>query len=148
MILRVIWWWWWSEASGAMIDSIPLLSRQSTRRMLPKMGSYLVVLFTELVEDYVVPTYWWWEPEHMYHLTAMKWYNMPWIFSNAARGHVSRHPLCEPRNPLSWLRIHCIQSLNPFFHNNKTQKIEILDGFVLGFLLSSILLSIHLCSIY
>ena len=49
MILRVI--WWWSEASGAMIDSIPLPSRQSTRRMLPKMGSYLVVLFTELVED-------------------------------------------------------------------------------------------------
>ena len=30
--------------------------------------------------------------------------------------------------------IFTIQSLNPFFYNNKTQKIEVLDGFILYFL--------------
>ena len=104
MILRVI--WWWSEASGAMIDSIPLPSRQSTRRMLPKMGSYLVVLFstTELVylcgcTNILMVRTRAYVPSHRNEMIQH------WMLCHEVSlmlwGHVSRHSLCEPPNPLS-----------------------------------------------
>ena len=119
MILRVIWWWWWSEASGAMIDSIPLLSRQSTRRMLPKMGSYLVVLFstTELVylcgcTNILMVRTRAYVPSHRNEMIQH------WMLCHEVSlmlwGHVSRHSLCEPPNPLSWLHIHYSKS-KPLF---------------------------------